>query len=59
MTEDCLLEKRADGVALITFNRPESLNAMGGQLLPQLVAHLERCACFIFCHKWFLLIYIF
>ncbi len=43
MAEDCLFEKRADGVALITFNRPDSLNAMGGQLLPQLVAHLERC----------------
>src|SRR5512135_66352 len=43
MADDCLLEKRADGVGLITFNRPDSLNAMGGQLLPQLAAHLERC----------------
>jgi 2-(1,2-epoxy-1,2-dihydrophenyl)acetyl-CoA isomerase len=43
MADDCLFEKRAGGVALITFNRPDSLNAMGGQLLPQLVAHLERC----------------
>ena len=43
MADDCLFEKRADGVGLITFNRPDSLNAMGGELLPQLVAHLERC----------------
>ena len=43
MADDCLFEKRADGVGLITFNRPESLNAMGGELLPQLAAHLERC----------------
>ena len=43
MDDDCLFEKRSDGVALITFNRPDSLNAMGGALLPQLVAHLERC----------------
>ena len=43
MTQDCLFEKRADGVGLITFNRPDSLNAMGGELLAQLRAHLERC----------------
>ena len=36
MSEDVLIEKRDDGVALITLNRPESLNAMGGQLMPML-----------------------
>ncbi len=41
---DVLLEKRSDGVAVITLNRPESLNAMGGQLLPLLAAHLAECA---------------
>jgi 2-(1,2-epoxy-1,2-dihydrophenyl)acetyl-CoA isomerase len=40
---DTLLEKRADGVALITLNRPESLNAMGGQLMTLLAEHLANC----------------
>jgi 2-(1,2-epoxy-1,2-dihydrophenyl)acetyl-CoA isomerase len=29
---DVVLEKRADGVALVTLNRPEVLNALGGDL---------------------------
>ena len=37
---EVLLEKRSDGVAVVTLNRPESLNAMGGQLLPLLAERL-------------------
>src|SRR5689334_126142 len=41
---DVLLDKRADGVALVTLNRPESLNAYGGDL-PRLFAEaLADCA---------------
>jgi len=40
---DCLLEKRPDGVGLITMNRPESLNAMGGDLVPLLAEHIADC----------------
>ncbi|MBI3770328.1 MAG: enoyl-CoA hydratase [Deltaproteobacteria bacterium] len=41
---DVLFEKRSDGVAVLTLNRPESLNAMGGQLIPLLAEHLAECA---------------
>src|SRR3990170_6577579 len=41
---DVLFDKRSDGVALITLNRPESLNAMGGNLMPLLAEHLAQCA---------------
>ncbi|OGO50745.1 MAG: hypothetical protein A2148_03360 [Chloroflexi bacterium RBG_16_68_14] len=42
MADDVLFEKRADGVALITLNRPDSLNAMGGQLMPMLARYLDQ-----------------
>lgn len=38
------LDKRSDGVALITFNRPERLNAVGGEELEALGDYLEECA---------------
>lgn len=43
MSEDVLFEKRPDGVGLITLNRPDSLNAMGGRLLPMLAELLDQC----------------
>lgn len=42
MTE-VLFEKRPDGVALITLNRPDSLNAMSDDLVLQLGEYLEEC----------------
>jgi 2-(1,2-epoxy-1,2-dihydrophenyl)acetyl-CoA isomerase len=41
---DVLFEKRDNGVAKITLNRPDSLNAMGGELMPLLAGHLRDCA---------------
>ncbi|MBF6600433.1 MAG: enoyl-CoA hydratase [Dehalococcoidia bacterium] len=44
MSEDVLIDKRDDGIAMITLNRPDSLNAMGGKLMPMLAQHLADCA---------------
>lgn len=46
MTEspDVLVEPREDGIAWITLNRPDSLNAMSGGLIELLGEQLRRCA---------------
>jgi 2-(1,2-epoxy-1,2-dihydrophenyl)acetyl-CoA isomerase len=44
MSQDVLFERRADGVALITINRPDSLNAMGGEVLPLLGQYFDDAA---------------
>ena len=43
-TRDVLYDLREDGVAWLTLNRPATLNAMGGQLIPLLGEQLARCA---------------
>lgn len=40
---DVLFETRDDGVALITLNRPERLNSIGGEFLPLLGEALRAC----------------
>jgi 2-(1,2-epoxy-1,2-dihydrophenyl)acetyl-CoA isomerase len=35
---DIIYEKRDDGVAVITLNRPQQMNALGGQLVPEFIA---------------------
>jgi 2-(1,2-epoxy-1,2-dihydrophenyl)acetyl-CoA isomerase len=41
---DTEFELREGGIGWITLNRPESLNAMGGELMPLLGKHLAECA---------------
>jgi len=41
---DVIFKIREGGVAWITLNRPDSLNAMGGQLMPLLAMHLAESA---------------
>jgi len=40
---DVLWEKRADGVALVTLNRPDVLNALGGELPRLFVEAFDDC----------------
>jgi len=42
MADDVLYEKRESGVAIITLNRPDSLNAMGGDLMVLLPRYLRE-----------------
>jgi 2-(1,2-epoxy-1,2-dihydrophenyl)acetyl-CoA isomerase len=40
---DVLVDKQSDGVTLVTLNRPDSLNAMGGTLMAELSDALADC----------------
>ena len=42
-SQDCLFELREGGIAWITLNRPDSLNAMGDRMISSLSTHLARC----------------
>jgi len=41
---DVLIDKHDNGVTVLTLNRPDSLNAMGGDLMPLLSQHLAEAA---------------
>jgi 2-(1,2-epoxy-1,2-dihydrophenyl)acetyl-CoA isomerase len=41
---DVLRDKRDNGVVILTLNRPDSLNAMGGELMPLLSEYLADAA---------------
>lgn len=41
---DVIFDKRDNGLVVLTLNRPESLNAMGGQVIPLLSDHLAECS---------------
>jgi 2-(1,2-epoxy-1,2-dihydrophenyl)acetyl-CoA isomerase len=44
MSEDVIYDKKNNGVAIITLNRPDSLNAMGGRLMPMLEDYLAQAS---------------
>lgn len=44
MSEDVIYDKKSNGVAVITLNRPDSLNAMGGRLMPMLEDYLAQAS---------------
>ena len=41
---DLQVETRDDGVAVLTMNRPERLNALSAPMIDGAIAALERCA---------------
>ena len=41
---DVIREQRENGVTVLTLNRPDSLNAMGGDLMPLLSQYLAEAA---------------
>lgn len=44
MASEVLIDKRGDGVAIITLNRPDSLNAMSHPLVELLASYLADCS---------------
>ena len=44
MTSEHLLTETRDGVAILTFNRPERLNALSGEMIRSAIAALEQYA---------------